>query len=295
MEALVLASLVFGTSGLLGWKIGRLRGHWWLIGYAVSMAIVVALNVSRYVPATINTAPGQWLLAGRKEIFLIGIAAIIGIVPCLHKVHPARTRVLLGAFMTVLLMRSSVLPLMGPVLDRAEIAKLPTVLDMDDVCLQTTNYTCGPASLVSALRAFGIEETESNAALETLCNSYSGTRSADIADYVNRAYGDRGLRASYRYIASVEELRELGGVAIAEVKSNFWMDHFVAVVGWDGTSPIVADPYCGQFKTTEKSFARIWRKKAVVIRRVADPLGPLARTDTSEDPIWAVTHPLARP
>ncbi|MBN1918946.1 MAG: hypothetical protein JW889_13650 [Verrucomicrobia bacterium] len=295
MEALVLASLVFGTSGLLGWKIGRLRGQWWLIGYAVSLLIVIVLNVSRYVPATINTAVGQWLLAGRRDIYLIGIAAIIGIVPCMHKVRPVRTRALLGVFMLVLLTRSSVLPLAGPVLDRAEMAQLPTVFDQNNVCLQTTSYTCGPASLVSALHRFDIKETESNAALETLCNSFSGTRSRDIVDYVNRAYGDRGLHASYRYVASVDELRALGGVVIAEVKSNFWMDHFVAIVGWDGTSPIVADPSYGQFRATEEAFAKTWRNKAVVIRRGEDPFGPLARGDLSENPMWAVTHPLTRP
>lgn len=267
MEALTGALLIFAMSGLLGWRIGRLRSRWWLIGYAISMAIVVVLNISRYVPSTLNMPAAQWLLAGRKDIFLIGIAAIIGIVPCLHKVRPLRTRVLLLLFMGVLLLRSSILPLVGPLLDRTQLEKLPSVIDENEVCLQTTDYTCGPAALVSALRALGIEETESNAALETLCNSYSGTRSSDIADYVNRAYGRYGVSASYRYIASLDELRAFGGVAIAEVKSNFWMDHFVAIVGWDGTSPIVADPYYGQFKSSDKSFIKIWRKKAIVIRR----------------------------
>jgi predicted double-glycine peptidase len=285
MEALAAALLVFGASGLLGWYIGRLRGRWWLLGYAVSMAIVVVLNVSRYVPSTLNTAAGQWLTGGRHDLWLIGIATIVGIVPCMHKVRPLRTRVLLGVFMAVLMLRSSVLPLVGPLLDRAEIANLPTVFDENDVCLQTTNYTCGPASLVTALRALGIEETESNAALETLCNSYSGTRSGDIVEYVNRAYGALGVRASYLYVPTVDELRALGGVAIAEVKSNFWMDHFVAIVAWDGTSPIIADPFCGRFKTSRESFARTWRNKAIVIQRdeawaaLPGPSGPVSRVE----------------
>ena len=267
MEALIGALLIFGVSGLLGWRIGRLHGRWWLSGYAVSMLIVIALNVNRYVPSTLNTAAAQWLLAGRKDLFLVGIAAILGIVPCMRQVGPRRTRVLLAAFMGVLLLRSSLLPLAGPVLDRAQLETLPTVIDEDDVCLQTTNFTCGPAALVSALRTFDIVETESNAAIATGCNSYSGTRSADIADYVNRAYGHYGLHASYRYVGSLDELRRFGGVAIAEVKSNFWMDHFVAIVGWDGTAPIVADPFFGQFKSSDKAFDKIWRKKAIVIRR----------------------------
>jgi len=285
MEALAAALLVFGASGLLGWFIGRLRGRWWLLGYAVSMTIIVALNVSRYVPSTLNTAAGQWLIGGRRDLFLIGIATIVGIIPCMHKVRPARTRLLLGAFMMVLMLRSSVLPLMGPMLDRAEIANLPTVFDENDVCLQTTSYTCGPASLVTALRALGIEETESNAALETLCNSYSGTRSSDIVGYVNRAYGGQGVRASYQYVATVDELRAFGGVAIAEVKSNFWMDHFVTIVAWEGTSPVIADPFFGQFKTSRESFARTWRKKAIVIQRdeawatVLGPSDPASRVE----------------
>lgn len=267
MEALIGALLVFGASGLLGWRIGRLRGRWWLTGYAISMAIVIALNINRYVPSSLNSTAGQWLVAGRRDLFLIGIAAILGIIPCMHKVRVRRTQGLLALFTVVLLLRSSLLPIMGPILDRAELLNLPTVIDQDEVCLQTTNYTCGPAALVSALRALGIDDSESNAAIETLCNSYSGTRSMDIVDYVNRAYGDQGLRASYRYITSLDELRAAGTVAIAEVKSNFWMDHFVAIVGWEGTSPIVADPYFGQFTSSDEAFTKIWRKKAIVIRR----------------------------
>jgi len=267
MEALIGALLIFCVSGFLGWRIGRLRGRWWLTGYVISLSIVVVLNVNRYIPSTLNTPAAQWLLASRKDLFLIGIAAILGIIPCMHKVQPFRTRILLALFMGVLLLRSSLLPLAGPLIDRAELQSLPNVIDGNEVCIQTTNYTCGPAALVSALRAFGIEETESNAAIETLCNSYSGTRSSDIADYINRAYARYGLRASYRYVASLDELRRFGGVAIAEVKSNFWMDHFVAIVGWSGASPIVADPYCGQFVPSKESFKRIWRKKAIVIQR----------------------------
>jgi predicted double-glycine peptidase len=269
MEALIGALLIFGMSGLLGWRIGRLRGRWWLLGYAVSMLIVIVLNVNRYVPSTLNTPAAQWLLAGRKDLFLLGIAAILGIVPCMRQVGPLRTRVLLAVFMGVLLLRSSLLPIAGPVLDRAQLESLPTVIDENNVCLQTTNYTCGPAALVSALRAFDIKETESNAAIATGCNSYSGTRSADIVEYVNRAYGRYGLHASYRYVASLDELRGLGGVAIAEVRSNFWMDHFVTIVGWDGSSPIVADPFSGQFESSGEGFEKIWRKKAIVIRRDA--------------------------
>ncbi len=267
MEALIGALLVFGASGFLGWRIGRLRGRWWFTGYAISMAIVIVLNINRYVPRTLNSRVGQWLVAGRRDLFLVGIAAIIGIIPCMHKVRVRRTQGLLVLFMIVLLLRSSLLPIMGPMLDRAELQRLPTVLDQDEVCLQTTNYTCGPAALVSALRALGIDESESNAAMKTFCNSYGGTRSMDIADYVNRAYGDRGLRASYRYITSLDELRASSDVAIAEVRSNFWMDHFVAIVGWEGTSPVVADPYYGQFTSPEDAFIQMWRRKAILIRR----------------------------
>ena len=39
MEALVGALLIFCVSGLLGWSIGRLRGRWWLTGYAISLSI----------------------------------------------------------------------------------------------------------------------------------------------------------------------------------------------------------------------------------------------------------------
>lgn len=57
---------------------------------------------------------------------------------------------LLLVFAVVLMVHSSVMPFVMPLLIRGRLQRLQTEIDSQGVCLQTTGFTCGPAATVTA-------------------------------------------------------------------------------------------------------------------------------------------------
>jgi predicted double-glycine peptidase len=49
------------------------------------------------------------------------------------------------------------LPFLVPALIKERLSNLTTRLDSNGICYQSTDYTCGPAAAVTALRRLGLQ------------------------------------------------------------------------------------------------------------------------------------------
>jgi hypothetical protein len=103
------------------------------------------------------------------------------------------------------------------------------------VCLQTTDATCGPASLATCLREIGIPSSERDL-VEQAHTAKDGSLFADLA----RAARRRGARAVFH---GNESASTISTPAIASV-TRLESPHFVALVDRDGHR-FVADPLDG--------------------------------------------------
>ncbi len=257
----------FCGSIVLGVGIGRLSGDKWILGFVIGAMVLLFIGLPRLAPGLINTGAYQALLANNLDAILLSVAGIIAVVPCLPKLRKVSTKCLVVAFLVISLVRSSVLPAACFYFNRDELANLSGRLDSSGIFLQTTDYTCGPAAAATVLKAYGIDDSEGNIALATRCNSYSGTRSLDIVNYINRNYS-RELRAEYRYIKDLDELRNIDGFFITEVKAGNFTDHFVVIMGFKGDLVTVADPSLGTFRAKASAFSSEWRNKVIIISRI---------------------------
>ncbi len=256
--------VVFCISTLLALRIGRLSGHKWILGFLVGGTVLAVLSFPRFVPGVINSYFYRIILGDNTDAMLIGVAGIIAVIPCLHKLRELRTKYLVVVFLFVSIMRTSLLPAACFYFNQNELTNLSGRVDRDGVHIQTTGYTCGPAAVATLLKAYGIEDSERNIALRTRCNSYSGTRSVDLVNYLNGQYGYK-LNAEYRSVDDVSSLKDVEGLLIAEVRASAFTDHFVAVMGIEGNSVTVADPSVGRFRTTTEAFSKEWRNKVIVV------------------------------
>ena len=266
MLQVFLIVIVYCASILLAYKIGGFSGRKWVLGFLIGATIIFVLNLPRLIPPMVNNGFYQLILGNNLDAILIGIAGIISVIPCLPKLSGARTKYLIVIFLLVSLLRSSVLPATCFYFNKNELSNLSGRVDSNGVFIQTTGYTCGPAATATVLKALGIKDTESSIALGTGCNSYSGTRSLDLVNYINTQYGNK-LNAEYMYVDNVDYLRELNALYIAEVKASTFTDHFIAIMDINGSSITVADPSMGRFQTTTKAFSKEWRNKVIVISR----------------------------
>ena len=148
---------------------------------------------------------------------------------------------------------------------KARLLSLPTIIDADGVCFQSTDYTCGPAAAVTALGKLGFAAHEGELAFLSYSNPITGTFPLCLESAIQSHYGGRGLDCRYRRFNSVDELAG-ADLTIAVIKSSFLWDHCIVVLGVNDKYVILADPVFGKMQMARWKFEKIWRFTGITLK-----------------------------
>ena len=118
------------------------RRPWWPLACVAAMALVAAFGAGRWAPRLELVVPFAWVMQGRMEYALLAPAAAIALVPPTMRLRVPRQRMFVGVFFALVAGHYSVMPFLWPALARPRLAGLTKQVDRDDVCRQTTAYTC---------------------------------------------------------------------------------------------------------------------------------------------------------
>jgi len=266
---LILLAILAAWAGM---RLGRSPGRWWIVGFALPLVVVVLTSVGLNFRQPEFYPPISWLLAGDNEwlVLTFCIPMMLGVLsaradlaaPGLAR-RPGRVLHLLSV---VVVLRSGVLPALSPITTSTEQQNVITALDMDGVCLQSTPYNCGPAAAVTALHVVGIKGKEGGMGLLAKTNSVTGTDDWNLEQALMAEHGKDGLVVKRCYVDTVEELKEWP-TAIAIIEFGFMVDHYVAVLGFEGEDIIIGDPLIGKVSMPVAEFDRKWRHVAILIKR----------------------------
>ena len=160
----------------------------------------------------------------------------------------------------------SVWPFLAPEFNRKQLADLQTRINADGVCLQSTDYNCGPASAVTALRKLGLPAEEGRLAILSFSSSMTGTPPDILAEALQNEYGKNGLTAEYRPFNSIPELRQ-AGLTLAVTRFGFMVDHYVTVLEVTDSEVVVGDPLNGLERLSYTDFQQKWRFVGIVLHR----------------------------
>ncbi|MCP4132360.1 MAG: peptidase C39 [bacterium] len=128
----------------------------------------------------------------------------------------------------------------------------------DNVRLQSTGSTCGPAALATVFSFYGIQKEEYEIAKASYTCA-TGTENWYLARYAN----NNGLTANFYYKDSLSQVpvpsiigTNIGGIG-----------HFVVLLGTDPKENkiIIGDPLVGRLNLTLKAFKRRYRFKNLAI------------------------------
>jgi len=272
LETLGVAGL--GVLGVLAGRwFSRLRRPYWVLGYLIPMVFVAAFVAVTCVRWLEFYCPFRWLVAGRREFALMALVGTMVLTTPLSRLPRRSQRLAVGAFLCLFVAKLSVLPFLAPAFYLKQLAALETHVDSDGVCGQNTDFTCGPAAAVTALRRLGFPAEEGELAVLCRTNPFSGTAPDVLCEVLRQRYGSRGLRCEYRPFASIDELKQ-AGLTLAVVKFSWLVDHYVTVLEVTGETVVVGDPLAGKVTLSHREFAAKWRFVGVVVGREGEKRSP---------------------
>lgn len=260
------AVVAAATGILLGYWFSRLRKPYWTFGYFIPLALILIYAVANHVPALFFTPPVSWMMMGRRKFAILGFIVALILTTPLSRLPKKRDRIVICLLMAVMIFSACVWPFIVPAFDRKELARLQTHVGADGVCIQTTDYTCGPAAAVTALRQLGISADEGRLAILSETSSATGTTPDMLAETLQKAYRKDGLIAECRPFKDIPELKR-AGLTLAVVKYSFMVDHWVAVLQVTDSEIVVGDPTGGLVKMSYGEFRKKWRFVGVVLKR----------------------------
>ena len=159
----------------------------------------------------------------------------------------------------------AVLPFVLPLVLEKDLANLPTVTDADNICVQSTPYTCGPAAAVTALRKLGFPAQEGELAVLSHTSPIVGTMPWTLCKTIQDRYAASGVDCQFRQFDSVNQLKD-ADVTLAVIKDAFMLDHCVAILDVTDKNVIIGDPVLGKIKMSHKNFQSVWRFYGIALK-----------------------------
>ena len=254
---------------ILGVAVGRVfssfRRPCWTLGYFLPLALIAMLVTTRFAHSLAFVPPFYWLM-GRVKFVILCLAVTMGVTTPLSRLPRRCEKLMVCILMAVVVTWFSIFPFLIPGLIKGHLLNLRTRVDADGICLQTTDFTCGPAAAVTALRKLGLDAHESEIAVLSHSSPVTGTLPRCLYAALRNRYGAEGLKCQYRHFDSLAQLRD-AGVTLAVVRDKFLSDHCVAVLEVSDGTVIVADPVSGKMLISHKQFEKIWRFSGIVLKR----------------------------
>ena len=255
---------------LLGIGLGRvfsgLRKPYWTVGYFIPTILIAMLVIVRFNNALGFVPPFSWITAGRVRFVILSLAVTIGLTTPLSRLPRRCEKFITCILMAVVVVWFSILPFLVPALIKDRLSNLRTMVDSNGVCFQTTDYTCGPAAAVTALRKLGLPAEEGEIAILSHSSPVAGTLPACLRTAIQNRYGSEGLKCQYRRFDSVGQLRD-AGLTLAVVRDTFLLDHCIAVLEVSDRTVTVADPVLGRMLMSHRQFEKVWRFSGIVLKR----------------------------
>jgi hypothetical protein len=259
----VILTAVFGA--VVGRMFSRLKNPHWIWGYLLPLALIALLAVAAHIGTKAFVPLLAWVFGGRMRFVIIGIAVTMGSMTLLGRLKRPVEKVLVFVVMIGAVIWGAVLPFLVPALIRGDLTNLQTKLDADNICFQTTNYTCGPAAAVTALRQLGLPAQEGEMAILSHTSPVAGTLPWCLYRAIQDRYAAQGLHCQFRRFDSVSQLRD-ADVTLAVVKDAFLLDHCVAILEVGDETVTIGDPVMGRVTMSYKEFENVWRFYGIVLK-----------------------------
>jgi hypothetical protein len=245
----------------LGRRLARARAAVWKS--AATLATVVALlwPLMRWYPAH------ALALVGTPVMIYIEVTGMIPAVLLLFTIASVHVRRLSERRLSILLVVVCGLYFVrcGLWMVRLPLPDLGATSVRDGVCLQSTPYTCVAASLVTLLRAHGVDATETEMARLSDTEAGGGATDTRAVRALERKLAGRPFDIRYEAM-DYERLRQIRMPCVVSTKFGYFVSHMVPVLAADENEVTLGDPLTGRRTMPVDGFRNIWHKRGIWLR-----------------------------
>ncbi|MCK4751994.1 MAG: hypothetical protein KAS75_01010 [Planctomycetes bacterium] len=262
-----LGVILIAIAGVhLGKTFSKLKKHYWILGYLVPLTLILMLSAARFSSTLTFIPPFSYLMAGRTRFVVLAIVATIGITTPISRLPRKFERITVYVLMVIVVTWFSVLPFLVPALIKNKLLNTKTLLDVNGICYQTTDYTCGPAAAVTALGILGLQAEEGQLAVLAHTSPVAGTLPHCLSDALQNQFERQGLKSQYRSFDSIEQLKA-AGTTLVVLSETFLLSHCVAVLDISDEVITLADPVLGKMLMSHDEFKQVWKYAGIVLKR----------------------------
>ena len=265
MLEIIFMVLVCVLSAMAGTGISRRSGRARDFAAVLLVAPVVFVALAVHVKFFATLSFLSFLTAGRAEYLVLSVTIpmlIFVLYP--HAKHIA-TRIVMICVLMIGVVQFSVMPFLSQAMVSQRLCSMPTRMH-EGICLQGTDFTCGPASAVTALRKMGVNAYEGHLAMVACSTPMMGTPEDQLNSAINKCYARAGVESKLRYFDSVGQLKGCP-LTVVPIKLGFRKGHYLTVLDVTDDHVIVADPSAGMVTMTHDVFAEQWTYAGIVFGR----------------------------
>jgi predicted double-glycine peptidase len=253
----------------IGRKLSRATGLYRAFGYVVPFALIGLILAGKYCGPLAFYKPLSWLTAGQFRFTALALVITLGLTAPMPHLKYKWEKVFVAIVMVLFVICFSILPSLAPAMLYNEFSNLETTMNRDGVCMQSKDYTCGPAAAVTALRKLGFDAEEGQLAIRSRTSPLTGTLPKNLYDAISDIYKKDDLQCQFRRFDSINELAN-GGITLVILQDAFMLDHCVAVLDVSKDAVRIADPSIGEFSIPIERFEKAWRFAGIVLKRTQD-------------------------
>ena len=261
----ILILALAGLSAWAGYKISRSTSKAWLIWFGLSFVFVIAVMLLHRIPTLAYHPVFQWVTQGANEVIVMAICGPLCFAILVPRLRFRRQKIIVGFFAALTIIYYIVPPFVDPAILYAQMEDSDTWVE-DGVCLQTTGYTCGAASAVTALKQLGIDANEMEMAIASGTSRTFGATEYKLAWAIETLYGNQGIHCDVKTFEQLTDLKDCCPV-IVEVKYRPMVDHYITVLEIGDTTVLVGDPLKGKERLTYTEFLDKWRKAGIIVSK----------------------------
>jgi len=262
LAGVIIAAFLGAVAGR---SFSRLKNPHWGFGYLFPLSLIFLLSYITFAGLNASNPFFAWISGGRVRFAIIALAVTMGSMTLFGRLKNPIEKTVVFVVMIGISAWGSVLPFVTPLLVRNDLANLQTKTDVDNICVQSTPYTCGPAAAVTALRQLGVIAQEGELAILSNTGPIIGTMPWSLYKAIQDRYTADGIECQFRHFDSISQLRK-AGVTLAVIKDTFLLDHCVAIIEVGDNTVTIGDPVLGKVRMSHKDFQSIWRFYGIALK-----------------------------